>query len=349
MSVNLVSLASQYLTPDLKNRMASALGADRSHVEQAGKAGIPALLGGLAGLASSKEGAQKLNTALNQQSPGILDTLASAIGGGGQKDLVERGKSSLGSLFGGSSVTALSNAVGKFSGLGQSSASSLLGMLAPMVLGLVRKQKVEQGLDAQGLARLLGEQKDHISAAMPAGFKSHLQSAGIPDIAGLGRETVGAERAGGGANRARRSGSRNWLIWAVPLVAILALAAWFFSTRTGEEPDREAAVVEGVDLSAETKTALENVTNTLRQINDEPSARAAVPKLEAANAELDRIERLSNRLPEEGRKALSSVAKSAWPAIDRHSRRALAVPVVESVARPEIEAIRTKVDALRQE
>src|SRR5262249_56757272 len=87
------------------------------------------------------------------------------------------GLGSLRSLLGGSSLSALSGALGKFAGLNPSSSSSLLGMVAPMLMAILGKQSAEQGLNASGLANLLSEQKDHISAAMPSGFKDALRAA----------------------------------------------------------------------------------------------------------------------------------------------------------------------------
>jgi hypothetical protein len=80
---NLVSLAMQYLTPDVINRIASALGVDKSAIGKAATAAVPALLGSFANAASTRDGANKLADAVGQQSAGILDSLASTIGGQG--------------------------------------------------------------------------------------------------------------------------------------------------------------------------------------------------------------------------------------------------------------------------
>ena len=112
MSVNLVSLASQYLTPDLIAKIASALGLDRSLVGKAVTALTPSLLGSFANVASTQDGARKLASAVSQQSPNILDSLASTIGGAGQQALINGGMSTLSSLLGSSAVPALAGAVG---------------------------------------------------------------------------------------------------------------------------------------------------------------------------------------------------------------------------------------------
>ena len=113
MSVNLVSLVSEFLTPDLIGRIGAALGLDRSLVGRAAIALGPAILGSLSHAASTPEGARKLANTVSQQSPSILDTLGSMIGGAGQQTLVKDGVNTLGSLLGGSAVSALAGAVGQ--------------------------------------------------------------------------------------------------------------------------------------------------------------------------------------------------------------------------------------------
>src|SRR6516162_3112863 len=135
MAVNLVSLVMEFLTPDMIGRIASALGIDRNKTLAGVGAAVPGLLAGLSGVATQPGGAQKLVDAVRQQS-GTLGNLASAIGGGGQSSLIEKGSQMLGSLLGGNQ-TALAGAVGKFAGLGQSSGGSLLGLLGPIVMGTI--------------------------------------------------------------------------------------------------------------------------------------------------------------------------------------------------------------------
>ena len=64
---NLVSIAMQYLTPDVVNRIASALGIDKSVIDKAATAAVPALLGSFANAASSRDGAAKLADAVGPE------------------------------------------------------------------------------------------------------------------------------------------------------------------------------------------------------------------------------------------------------------------------------------------
>ena len=108
---------------------------------------------GLSGVAAQPGGAQKLADAARQQT-GALGNFANMIGAGGQTSFIEKGSQMLSALLGGGGQTALAGAVGKYAGLGQGASGSLLGMLAPVVMGAVAQQQGTRPLDASGIAGL---------------------------------------------------------------------------------------------------------------------------------------------------------------------------------------------------
>ena len=56
-----------------------------------------------------------------------------------------------------------------------------MGLLGPMVMGVLGQQQRANGLDAQGLTQLLQSQKGNIARALPPGFADYLSSAGLLD------------------------------------------------------------------------------------------------------------------------------------------------------------------------
>jgi hypothetical protein len=358
MSVNLVSLVSEFLTPDLIGRIGTALGIDRSIVGRAAIALGPAILGGLSHSASTPEGARKLANTVSQQSPSILDTLGSMIGGAGQQTLVKDGVNTLGSLLGGSGVSALTGAVGRLTGISQGAGSSLIGILTPAVLGLLGKQQAAQGLDASGLARLLAAQKDNITAALPAGFGDMLRASGAPGFAAVGAQAPEPRRA---APAESASQSSTWT-WVLGAVAAAALAWWFFGpTRVAEQTKTTPQVVEqtktapaqvaglsvdGVDLKSSLKTGLDGLKTTLLGITDAASAKAALPPLEKEGKEFDRLRDLTGKLPMDGKTAFAALVAQFRPSIDDLFNKVLAIPGVGDIAKPVIDGLRVKLDAL---
>src|SRR4029079_13115327 len=179
MATNLVTLIMQFLTPDMIGRIANTLGVGRSDTATAIDAAVPALLAALTGVATQPGGPQKLANAAKQES-GVLDRFGSMLGGGGQMSFVDRGSpmtsavlrdrgsQMLSSLLGDRDQSALANAVGKYSGLQTGPSSSLLGALAPVVMGTIAQQQGGR-VDAGSIANLLTNQKDNIAAALPSG------------------------------------------------------------------------------------------------------------------------------------------------------------------------------------
>src|SRR6476659_1245211 len=251
MAANLISLVMQFLTPDMIAKIASVLGIDRNVAQKAIGGAIPALLAGLADVTATPQGARQLSSSLAQQQPGSLDILKSLIGGSGQNNLAETGSNMLSGLFGGGALDTIAQSIGKFAGIDGQSSKSLLGMLGPVVLGTLGQQQRSAGLDANGLASLLGAQKDQIAAAIPSGLADQLSAAGLIDRAtgsarsgaatasAAGSRIAGAsERTIAGASRAAQataSIASSRLPYWLAAVAILGGLAWYaFGTKTTE-------------------------------------------------------------------------------------------------------------------
>src|SRR5215831_7048980 len=203
MAINLFSLVMQFLTPDMIGRIATALGVDRNIAQAAVSAVVPALLAGFSKTATQPGGAQKLVDAARQQT-GTLGNFANMLGTGGQSSLIENGSQMLSALLGGQGQNSLAQAVAKFAGLNQGSVNSLLGMLAPVVMGTIGQQRQQgRALDASGITNLLSSQKDNIAAALPAGLSDLLGGTGLLDA--LGDAAQSARAAGSEAARVAAS------------------------------------------------------------------------------------------------------------------------------------------------
>src|SRR5262249_50366469 len=299
MAINLVSLVMQCLTLEMIGRIASALGLDRNNAQTAIGAAVPGLLAGLSGVAAQPGGAQRVADAARQQT-GILGNFASMLGGANQSSLVEKGSQMLSSLLGGRDQTALAGAVGKYAGLGQNASGSLLGMLAPVVMGTIAKEQGPRSLDAGGISSLLASQKDSIAAALPSGFGNMLSGTALLDSLGGAARTAtaaGSDAARAAATAVRTVGDTgrraaeaassrsHWLYWLIPLVAILALLIYLFA-RPAEQvaqqgaPAVQSLTVGGLDIGKQVTDSITNLRTTLGGITDAASARAALPKLQ---------------------------------------------------------------------
>jgi hypothetical protein len=365
MAINLVSLIMQFLTPNMIGRVASALGLDRNDAEAAISAAVPGLLAGLSGVAAQPDGAQKIAEAARQQT-GSLGNFANMIGAGGQSSLIDKGSQLLSSLLGGRDQAALAGAVGKFAGLGQGASSSLLGMLAPVVIGTIAQQQGTR-LDAGGIANLLASQKDNIAAALPAGFGNLLGGTGLLDsLGGTARTAATAEgqtaRAASSAARAvgdaahrtaaaATSASTNWLYWLIPALAIAGLLFYLFGRSTEQVAKQDTTVVQSstvgeLDVGRQVTDSISNLRTTLADITDPTSAQAALPKLQGVTAQIDRVGGLAEQLPPDQRKLLAGLVNPMMPTLNQAFDKVLAVPGVAEVLKPTIDTLKAKLMTL---
>jgi hypothetical protein len=381
MATNLVSVVMQFLTPDMIAKIASALGLDRSVAQKAIGGAVPALLASLADVASTPNGARQLSSTLAQQQPGSLESLKSLIGGSGQNTLAETGSSMLSGLFGGGALDTMAQSIGKFAGVDAGSGKSIVGMLGPVVLGALGQQQRSAGLDASGLASLLGSQKEQIAAAIPSGLADQLSAAGLIDRAagGLrsgaaaasaaGNRIAGAsERTVAGAGQAAYATSRTamsqWPYWLVGL-AVLGGLAWFALGRPGGETVAELPrpatmqpttgtvgmapadlTVGGMNLANQVTSSVGALRSVLPGITDVASAQAALPKLQEATAQLNEVSNLAAKLSPEGKSALAKMIAAATPAINQMCDKVLATPGVGDIAKPAIDELRGRLNAL---
>ena len=261
--MDLLETLKGYVTPDLIGKAATMLGESESGVSKAVGGILPTVLGGLLGKSSSTEGANELMGMFSggAYDGSVLDNVSGLLGDA-PTALPETGGELLGSLFG-DKTGGISNLISSFSGLKGSSVSSLLGMAAPLVMGLVGRQVSSQGLGATGLQSLLMSQKDNITAALPAGLGSMLGLGSLPDMGGQTAGDFGGTAAStrpAAANHVQdENQNSNWWLWLL-LLAGLVFAVFYFLRGCNNEPETGAAVTDTVTaISMDTVTVMERI------------------------------------------------------------------------------------------
>lgn len=168
--------------------IANQLGIDPAQASDAVQQALPLLLGGLARNSASPQGASALYGALERDHAGVdLGGLLGSIFGGGADVGGARGVSSgsglgdvlgavlggggggssgngagiLGHIFGGRRGQA-EQGLGQTTGLGSAGAGQLLAMLAPIVMAVLGNMTRKQGLDANGLSGVLGQERNRL-------------------------------------------------------------------------------------------------------------------------------------------------------------------------------------------
>jgi outer membrane protein OmpA-like peptidoglycan-associated protein len=176
MALNLIDLAKDYLTPDVISKLAGQIGETPAATERAIGAAVPSLAGIACNQASTPGGASRLLSLLNTSGldTGVLSNFAGALSGGAATDgLLRTGNNLLSGLLG-DKLGPVANTIASFAGIQGSSVTRLLGLLAPLLFGLLGKQVASGGLTATSLPGLLASHRDTIMKFAPPGLASAL-------------------------------------------------------------------------------------------------------------------------------------------------------------------------------
>lgn len=366
MAFNIVDLVKDQLGDHLLDQIGGAAGIDADQTSSALSGALPGLLSGLTGVANKPGGAGALLDAVNKQDDGLLGNLTSMLGQNQGNQLADDGGNLLSSLLGGGALSSLASVISGFAGIGRGSSSSLLGLLAPIVIGVIKKQVLGSGLDASGLSSMLNSQQSNINAAMPQGLSDQLSSQGFFDSIAGATPNVSAPNVSAPhvsiPNAPKSGGLPKWLIPAVVVAALAFFGITFLGNKDVDVPDASAvtdaaasftgvtdgissdaldaaraALPDGVDmdgLTGQLDGVFGSATEALGGITDADSATAALPQLTEASEGLSQFGGVFNRLPDAVKGPLGSMLENGVAAVMPLLERAQAIPGVSDIIEP---------------
>jgi len=242
MTTNLVSTLSREFSGDVVNKVSASLGEDSRKIQDALEGAIPALVSGLVNKASTNQGASDLLDLLkrNDYDGTRFTSAASAISGtDGISRLIEAGSPLLNSFFG-SRTNSVIDWVTSLGGIRRTSASSLLSLAVPIVLGQLGRMLSSSGWSTSNLMKLLSDQKNYL----------HNVPSGLYNALGYGA-TTSTTREREYISEPRRQES-SWWKWALPLLLLLALIPLLGRLFSGREEQIQTRV--GVTPTATLRT-----------------------------------------------------------------------------------------------
>jgi len=349
MSFNIVDLIKNELGDAILDQITNILGETKENTGTALNAAIPGILENLVTSSTEQGGSDNLANTLGNMDDNLLGNFASMLSGGDHSSLIGTGAKLLGSLLGGSGISKIATTIARFSGIKSQSASSLIGLLAPVILGVIRKKMNSDNLDAKGLLSMLDGQKDNIAQAIPAGMQKTLDSkTEIPRT-----ET----------SRGPRYGK---LLW-IPLFLLVGLFSYFYLP-TLLPPDSELDVASAVqetakninqsidnagsdvatespdyvNIGSDLGNIINNVADTLKTVSDAESATAALPKITEASSKLGTISELFNKLPDPAKSAINNIAEQKITILQPVIDRILQIPEVGPILKPAIDSLTQK-------
>ena len=355
---SMLPLLTEFMKPDLIAKMASGAGiSDVASAQKTISGAVPAILSGLAGVASKPDGARQLSAAIVGLPANFLEDLAGMIGGPGQ--LANIGNAALTKLFGGTTLDTLASTLGLFGGIGEGPARTLLSMVTPVILAVLGR---ETGASVGALTQFLSSQKDKFVGAIPPALSDLLKVSGIGfehlgTVSAPPLRTAVPDRATSSAVRAMTSGpsasSARWAYWAIPALA-LAGVLWYVAggermlDHTAKGPSQ--AIQQGPaadrDLQRQITAQLQSLDGIVQGVKDAGSAAQGLPRLRQVASELDRLGAAADRLPVETREQIAEATKVTAARLRAALDNVAAIPEVGADVVPVVAALRMKVDTL---
>jgi flagellar motor protein MotB len=240
MAFNLIDEAKSLLPSDLISRAATSLGETESGIQRAINGSIPTVLSGLLNQTSTTGASGILDMVKNASGSNILGNLSGLLSGSSISGIGATVMGWLRSLFG-DRLSSVTNSLASFAGIKPSSASSVMSMATPAVLGSVGNYVTENNLSASGLGSFLMTQKNSILNAIPSGF--NLAGAlGLSSLSDIGSRISSSVSSAGNyaVNTVRKTSGTRWL-WFLLLLLGAGLLIWLFMRKPS--PKEEAAAV----------------------------------------------------------------------------------------------------------
>ena len=240
MAFNLIDEAKRLLPSDLISRAATSLGETESGIQRAVNGSIPTVLSGLLNQTSTTGASGILDMVKNASGSNILGNLSGLLSGSSISGIGATVMGWLRSLFG-DRLSSVTNSLASFAGIKPSSASSVMSMATPAVLGSVGNYVTENNLSASGLGSFLMTQKNSILNAIPSGF--NLAGAlGLSSLSDIGSRISSSVSSAGNyaVNTVRKTSGTRWL-WFLLLLLGAGLLIWLFMRKPS--PKEEAAAV----------------------------------------------------------------------------------------------------------
>jgi hypothetical protein len=187
----ILDLLNSDLGKQIVSGVAGSTGTDSSKTNSVLTMALPVLMKAMERNAATPEGAQSLQNALENKHDGsILDNLGGLFGGGVDDSVKQDGAGILSHILG-AKQQGVEQVIGQKAGLDAGSVANILKVAAPLVMGMLGKQKKEQNVSSSGdLTGLLGGLLGGSSAANDQSFLEKILDADgdgsvIDDVAGM--------------------------------------------------------------------------------------------------------------------------------------------------------------------
>lgn len=253
--MDILGLIKDKLTDSVIEKVSNFLGEHPENIGSALNSAVPIVLGGIIRNASNEEETGKVMDVLKDggHTGEILDDLPNLLGNFDKTQLLITIGSNIFNHFTGNKGNAIVEKLSTLTGIRKTSASSLVGLAAPLVLGALGKVVDKEGLGVSGLTRLLADQRESVFGALPPAIANQLNFKGTTSSVKTESEEKPKETQ---KDIKESKGFLSWIPWILVSLVFLAGLAYFWKYRKSIKPT-EPAIEIGV-LPKQDSTSIDN-------------------------------------------------------------------------------------------
>lgn len=247
--MDILGLIKDKLTDSVIEKVSNFLGEHPENIGSALNSSVPIVLGGIIRNASNDEDTGKVMDVLKDggHTGEILDDLPNLLSNFDKTQLLIIIGTNIFNHFTGSKSNSIVEKLSTLTGIRKTSASSLVGLAAPLVLGALGKVVSKEGLGVSGLTRLLAEQRESVFGALPPAIANQLNFKGVNSTVKPQNEDKPKESK---KETKESKGFLSWIPWILIGLVFLAGLAYFWKYRKSikpAEPTSEVTVLPNQD------------------------------------------------------------------------------------------------------
>ncbi len=233
--MDILGLIKDKLTDSVIEKVSNFLGEHPENIGSALNSSVPIVLGGIMRNASNDEDTGKVMDVLKDggHTGEILDDLPNLLSNFDKTQLLITIGTNIFNHFTGNKSNSIVEKLSTLTGIRKTSASSLVGLAAPLVLGALGKVVSKEGLGVSGLTRLLSDQRESVFGALPPAIANQLNFKGTTSATKPQNEEKPKEIK---KDTKESKGFLAWIPWILIGLVFLAGLAYFWKYRKSIKP-----------------------------------------------------------------------------------------------------------------
>lgn len=296
--MKILGLIKDKLTDSVIEKVSNFLGEHPENISLALDKAIPTVLGGIIQNTTTEESAGKVMDVLKDggHTGEILDDLPQLLSNFDKTQLLITIGTNIFNHFLGNKSNGLVETISSLSNIRKTSASSLVGLATPLVLGALGKVIAKEGMGVSGLMKLLNEQRDTVLAALPPAVINKLVTKEEPvskkTVKEQAKEKKKEKEKDANPNPNTGGGAAVWIPWILLALVLIAILLYVFKYK--KEQDAQQANLPAVDSTAiglpdttftATPTDSVSITTPVETLEPKP----VETKVEEKKAELPKV------------------------------------------------------------